>query len=72
MAIYNERPAIPREMVHEINPDGALGEVIRGETVSRNGIVREMEVDVLMSAESARSIIGWLEDQIKHLEKRKR
>lgn len=72
MAIYNERPAIPREMVHEINPDGALGEVIRGETVSRNGIVREMEVDVLMSAESVRSIIGWLEDQIKHLEKRKR
>lgn len=69
MAIYNERPAIPQEMVHELNSGGALGEVIPDETVLRDGIVREMEVDVLMSAENARSIIDWLEDRIQILEK---
>ena len=71
MAIYNERPAIPREMVHEIKPDGNLGDIIQEGTVVREGIVREMEVDVLMSVEVARSIKIWLEDQIKKIEKGK-
>ena len=56
-------------MVHEIKPEGALGEVIHGETVLCDGTVKEMEVDALMSAEQARSVVGWLQDQIKHFEK---
>lgn len=70
MAMYSERPAIPREMVHKINPDGTLGEIDEKETIVREGIVREMEVDVLMNIEIARSIKNWLEDQIKKAEKR--
>ena len=69
MAIYNERHAIPREMVQEIKPDGTLGEVIQSETVVREGIVREMEVDVLMNVEVAKGVINWLEDKIKLIEK---
>ena len=69
MAMYNERPAIPREIVHKIKTDGTLGEIIPEETVDRGGIVREMEVDVLMSVEVARSIKNWLGDQIKKIDK---
>ena len=69
MAIYNERHAIPQETVQEIKPDGTLGEVIQSETVVREGIVREMEVDVLMNVEVAKSVINWLEDKIKLIEK---
>ena len=69
MAIYNERHAIPREMVQEIKPDGTLGEVIQSETVVREGIVREMEVDVLMNVEVAKGVINWLEDKIILIEK---
>ena len=39
-------------MVHAIKSEGALGEVVHGETVLRDGTVKEMEmeveVDVLM------------------------
>ena len=68
MSMFNERPPIPREMVHKIKPDGSLGDIISRETVVREGIVREMEVDVLMSVEVARSIKSWLENQIKKID----
>ena len=71
MAMYSERPAIPREMVHKINPDGTLGEIIQEQTVAREGIVREMEVDVLMSVDVAKSIKNWLDEQFEKVEQRK-
>ena len=60
---------IPREMVQKVKPDGSLGEVIHSETILREGIVREMEVDVIMSLERARSIKNWLDRHIKLIEK---
>jgi len=70
MAIYSERIAIPREMVQEINSDGSLGSIIDSETISREGIVREMETDVMMSINVAKSIQKWLGDKIREFEKR--
>lgn len=70
MAVYTERPAIPQEMIQKVNPDGTLGEVIPEKTIVRDGIVREMDVDVLMSVAAAKSIKSWLEDKIKDIEKR--
>ena len=64
MAIYSERPAIPREMVYKMNPDGTLGEINEKETIKRGGIVREMEVDIMMGIGTAKSIIKWLEEQV--------
>lgn len=68
MSIYNERPAIPREMVQELNDNGSLGPVIPSETIVREGYVREMEVDVMMNIEIAKSIRSWLDDRIKEIE----
>ena len=70
MAMYSERPAIPREMVHKIKPDGTLGEIIEEQTVMREGIVREMEVDVLMSVDVAKGIKNWLDEQFEKVEQR--
>lgn len=64
MAIYSERPAIPREMVYKMNPDGTLGEINEKETIKREGIIREMEVDVMMGIGTAKSVIKWLEEQV--------
>ena len=63
-ALYSERPAIPRHTVHEIQSDGKLGNEVTGETVSRGGIVREMEVDVFLTVDVAKSLVQWLEDKI--------
>ena len=70
MAVYSERPAIPQEMIQKVNPDGTLGEVIPEKTIVRDGIVREMDMDVLMSVAVAKNIKSWLEDKIKDIDNR--
>lgn len=68
MAIYNERAPIPRETTHLVTADGRLSDVIHDKTVSRSGIVREMDVDVIMSVPAAKEMAKWLGDQINKLE----
>ncbi|MDA2915925.1 hypothetical protein MYX64_03655 [Nitrospinae bacterium AH_259_B05_G02_I21] len=63
-ALYNERPAIPRQITHLINPDGSLGELVTEKTVSRETVVREMDVDVVLSVPVAESLRKWLKEQI--------
>ena len=68
MALFNERAAIPREMVHSVNADGTLGTETARE--GKEGVVREMEVDVMLSPTSARLLHTWLGEQIRKLEQR--
>lgn len=68
-AVFNERPAIPQRTFQRINPDGTLGSVIDEKTVSRGGIVRELEVDMVMSAEAARTLASWLLQRVSELER---
>lgn len=58
MAIYSERTAIPRRVVHELAEDGTPGPVREVET--RASIVREMEVDVYLDLRTAKAIHEWL------------
>jgi hypothetical protein len=67
MAIFSERPAIPRRLVMGIDKAGQPTEIIPNETVSRDSIIREIDVDVHMSLLSARSIQQWLDERIKEL-----
>ena len=62
-ALYSERHAIPRRHVHQI--DGSrVGAMLPNETVSRDAIVREMDVDVFLSIDVARSLYQWLGEKI--------
>lgn len=67
-ALYSERQAIPRRLVHQLEPNGSLGPPIADETVSRDAVVREMEVDVFLSISVARSLHQWLGKQIEEWE----
>jgi len=67
MAIFSERPAIPRRLVLTVDENGQPGEIIPTETVSRDSIVREMDVDVHMSLQSAISMQHWLSQRIQEL-----
>ena len=64
-ALYSDRPAIPRKTMHTLNPDGTVGSEIPEERVAREGIVREMEVDVFMTVDAAEALAGWLDDKVK-------
>ena len=62
-ALYTERHPIPRRLVHQVE-GGKLGAVLTNETVSRDAIVREMDVEVFLSVDVARSLHTWLGEKI--------
>ena len=69
IALFNERHPIPQQIVHKLDADGSLGDVIAEETVGRQGIVREVEAEAIMTLETAKSLIAWLSRSVKQLEK---
>lgn len=62
VALYNERPAIPKSVSHIIDEAGNLGR--RVETDSRTGFVREIEVDTFITVATAESLVDWLQHRI--------
>lgn len=69
-AAYAERSSIPQHMVQEISEDGKLGPEIPSLTVNRNSIVRELEVDLVMTVNVAMALRDWLNNQIELIEER--
>lgn len=69
MSFWNERAAIPQIIEHEIKPDGTLGPEIMEARIGKKGIVREVDVDVVLDLATAISLREWLDDKIKNLEK---
>jgi hypothetical protein len=66
MAVYSERGAIPQETVAKV-VDGEVKE--EKVTMTREGIVRELECQLVMSVSDAESIANWL---LRHVEEAKR
>ncbi|MFZ0692766.1 MAG: hypothetical protein WAN51_01205 [Alphaproteobacteria bacterium] len=60
--LFSERLAIPRSMTHEV----FKGELVRRpvETETRGGIVRELEVGVVMDLAVAARVRDWLTETI--------
>lgn len=63
MAFYNERRALPQVTEVEFGPDGATAsdeKVIE----TREGVVREVEVNVIMTIAAAEELHSWLGERI--------
>jgi hypothetical protein len=60
VSLYSERGAIPQLIEQSINADGSLGEEKR---FGKEGIVREIEVGVMLNADTAKRIAEWLVKQ---------
>jgi hypothetical protein len=67
VAFFSERPAIPRMMVHARNPNGTLGDPIPEQTLVRPGVIREMDVDVVLSPAALDLMLTWLTDRKREL-----
>jgi hypothetical protein len=70
IAFFSERPTLPRRHVYRVNPDGSLGPEIPDEKAAREPIVRDMQVDVLMTMHAAESLRNWLDQYIRNLKSR--
>ena len=74
MSFYSERAPIPRKVSHEWqppepnSPDRILGQEIGRDT--KFGLVREVEVEVMVDLEMAKSLLGWLGGKVRTLEGR--
>lgn len=68
-ALYSERKAIPRRQVNAIKSEFILGDVIKEETVSRDSIVREMDINVVVNSDVATNLAKWLLERVEELEK---
>ena len=66
MSFYSERYPIPRKLVHELAPSGAVGQETSRD--SRKGIIREVEVEVMVDLPMAKSLITWLQEHVDFLE----
>lgn len=62
IGFYSERNPIPQELTHEVNADGQLGPIVQRKT--KEGIVREMEVEVIVDLDAAKSLIQWLQNHV--------
>lgn len=67
LAIYSERPAIPQVATHELSPEGQLGR-IPTETEGKEGIVREIDADLLLSRQAAIELRDFLTENINLLD----
>lgn len=73
LAFFAERPPIPQLVEYEIEDNGAGGHRLGKENiaarVSRDGFVRELQVDVVMSIQDARALRDLLQQQIAEAER---
>lgn len=61
MALFSERNAIPKTETFDVK-DGVIGERTGHE--GREALIREVEVDALMTISTARALRTWLDDKI--------
>lgn len=62
-AFYTERPAIPNEIVHNIQ-DGELGPENIGQRIEKNGIIRNVQSIAYFEIKTAIAFHNWLGDKI--------
>lgn len=65
ISFYNERIPIPDSIVYELSPKGAVISEVESERITTTkGVIREMEVGVVLDLADARSLIDWLRQMV--------
>lgn len=67
IAFFSERQAIPQRVVHDLGPDGELGEPI--EIIGRDSVVREIDIAITMELDTVERLEVFLRE---HLAKAKK
>src|SRR4051794_33894026 len=61
VSLFNERSALPKLIEFSLSPEGRIGGEISRE--GKEGIVREVEIGIIMSADSAKQLAHFLLSQ---------
>ncbi len=69
MHFYQERPALPKELTHEITPEGGIGPLTESDPKNLNStMVRYIENGVTMNFQTAAMIHAWLGEQLSQMQ----
>jgi len=63
MSVYNQRRPIPQKVVHEIE-DQELGDEREEERESKEGVVREVEANIVMDVNTAVALRNWIDEKL--------
>ena len=66
MCVYSERSALPKKLTHQLLENGRLGRETGRK--SKEGIIREVEVEVILDLAMAQNLTKWLQDHVQQLE----
>jgi hypothetical protein len=69
VTFFSERLAIPQQTAQAVKPDGTLGDEIVEKRVSRDAVVRELEVCVMVGLPVAIKLQEWLGKHIEQIRK---
>ncbi len=72
ISLYNQRAPIPTITVQGILENGLLGDEILADRETKDGIIREVEVGLIMNLSTAKVLHQWLGDKIGLAEKAQR
>lgn len=64
MAVFSERSALPKETYFDVVSGVATSEVV---TATKEGLVRELESDLVMNLGTAISVHLWLREKVEYL-----
>ena len=71
MGFFSDRQPFPQQISLEISSDNIVGPEIRSDRIVKDGMVRELEVAVVVSRATAEFLIKWLNDSIASLDQQK-
>ena len=63
-SVFSQRPPIPTLTVQSVKETGELGDELMSERAVRDGLVREIEIGLVMRPEVAEQLIKWLQERV--------
>ena len=68
MGFFSDRPPFPQQIALEVSSDNIVGPEIQSDRIVKDGVLREMEVAVVISRSTAEFLVGWLNQNIESLD----
>lgn len=64
ISFFAERMPIPKQVTYKINSDGSLGDEIFEKRKSKEGVIRQLEIDLMMNEETAKDLRVWIDEKL--------
>jgi hypothetical protein len=68
MNLCSQRFPIPQQVVYNLEPEGSFEKEISEERIQNDNLEWEVEVSAIMSLETAKILIGWLQNMVDQAE----